>query len=65
MTTTDIIQILIFIALIIGFTPLLGNYIFKVFSGSKHFMLAVLGWLEKLCYKFIKVNPKEEGKSHE
>lgn len=60
MTTTDVIQIVFFIALIIGLTPILGNYMNKVFSGSKHFMLPVLGGLEKLCYIFIKVNPTEE-----
>ncbi|NVN95470.1 MAG: potassium-transporting ATPase subunit KdpA [Bacteroidetes bacterium] len=60
MTTIDVFQILLFIALIIGLTPILGNYMNKVFAGNKHFMLPVLGWLEKLCYKFIKVNPDEE-----
>ena len=60
MTTIDVFQIILFIALIIGLTPILGNYMNKVFAGNKHFMLPVLGWLEKLIYKFIKVNPDEE-----
>jgi K+-transporting ATPase ATPase A chain len=33
---------------------------YKVFSGEKHFMLPVFGWLEKLTYKFSGVDPKEE-----
>ena len=60
MTAQDIIQILIFVAVLIVLTPILGNYMFKVFTGNKHFMLPVFGWLEKLTYKFIGVNPDEE-----
>jgi K+-transporting ATPase ATPase A chain len=61
MTTLDLIQLILFIALIIGLTPVLGNFMFKVFTGKKHIMLPVLGWLEKLTYKFIKVKPDEES----
>jgi K+-transporting ATPase ATPase A chain len=32
----------------------------KVFTGSKHFMLPVLGWLERHIYKLIRINPIEE-----
>ena len=60
MTSQDIIQILLFVAVIIGLTPILGNYMFKVFTGNKHLMLPVFGWLEKLTYKVIGVNPDEE-----
>ena len=60
MTTQDIIQILFFFALLIGLTPVLGNYMSKVFMGQKHFMLPVFGWLEKLTYKFIGINSDEE-----
>lgn len=60
MTTQDIIQILLFFAFLIGLTPVLGNYMSKVFMGQKHFMLPVFGWLEKLTYKFIGINPAEE-----
>ncbi|MDP4290696.1 MAG: potassium-transporting ATPase subunit KdpA [Bacteroidota bacterium] len=44
-----------------GLTPVLGNYMYKVFTGEKHFMLPVFGWLEKLTYQFIRVNPGEES----
>jgi K+-transporting ATPase ATPase A chain len=60
MTTQDFIQVILFFALLIGLTPILGNFMSKVFTGNKHFMLPVFGWLEKLTYKFIKVNPDEE-----
>ncbi|HZK95455.1 MAG TPA: potassium-transporting ATPase subunit KdpA [Prolixibacteraceae bacterium] len=60
MTALDIIQILLFFAILIGLTPVLGNYMSKVFMGQKHFLLPVFGWLEKLTYKFIGINPAEE-----
>jgi len=61
MTTHDVFQIILFFALLIGLTPVLGKYMAKVFTGEKHFMRPVLGWLEKLTYKFIGVNPEEES----
>lgn len=60
MTIQDTIQIILFFALLIGLTPILGNYMSKVFTGERHFMLPVLGWLERLTYQFSGVNPKEE-----
>ena len=60
MTTLDFIQIILFLALLIALTPLLGGYMKKVFTGEKHFMQPVLGWLETLTYRFAGVNSKVE-----
>jgi len=60
MTTLDYFQIILFLALLIGLTPVLGKFMFKVFTGEKHIMHPAFGWLEKLIYKFIKINPDEE-----
>ena len=60
MTILDCVQVFLFFAILIGLTPILGKYMSKVFTGSKHSMLPVLGWLEKLTYRFIGVNPDEE-----
>jgi K+-transporting ATPase ATPase A chain len=60
MTTLDVFQIILFVALVMGLTPLLGSYMYKVFTGAKHFMHPVFGWLEKLTYKSTGVNPDEE-----
>lgn len=60
MTTNDLIQIIFYFALLVILTPILGNFMFKVFTGKKHFMLPVFGWLEKLTYKFVNVDPDEE-----
>jgi K+-transporting ATPase ATPase A chain len=60
MIARDFIQIFLFFALLIALTPVLGNYMYKVFTGKKHFMLFVFGWLEKLTYKSSGINPDEE-----
>ncbi|MDD4992300.1 MAG: potassium-transporting ATPase subunit KdpA [Paludibacter sp.] len=59
-TTYDFLQIIIFLGLLIGLTPVLGNYMYKVFTGEKHLMSAPLGWLERLTYKFVGVDATEE-----
>ncbi|MCX6253502.1 MAG: potassium-transporting ATPase subunit KdpA [Bacteroidia bacterium] len=60
MTTQDIMQTILFFALLIGLTPILGNYMYKVFTGNRHFLLPVFGWLEKLTYKSCGINTDEE-----
>ena len=59
-TLSDLIQLVIFFGLLIGLTPILGNYMSKVFTGSKHFMLPVFGWLERLHINLSGINPDEE-----
>jgi potassium-transporting ATPase potassium-binding subunit len=61
MTTHEIIQLLLYIALLIGLTPLVGNYMYNVFTGNKHIMLPVLGKLERYTYKLSGVNSDEES----
>ena len=61
MTKFDLIQIIIYFALLIGLTPILGNYMFKVFTGRKHIMKKVFGWLEKLIYNFSGIDSEEES----
>jgi K+-transporting ATPase ATPase A chain len=58
---SDLIQLALFFALLIGFASILGNYMSKVFSGSRHSMLPVLGWLERIIYKLTGINPDEES----
>jgi len=60
MTAQDYMQIILFFALLIGLTPVLGNFMYKVFTGSKHLMRPVFGWLEKLTYKFSGIDQDEE-----
>ena len=60
MTTQDFIQISLFFGVLIGMTPILGNYMYKVFTGKKHWMIPVFGWLEKLTYKLTGIDDEEE-----
>lgn len=60
MKNLEILQVILFFAFLIGSTPLLGNYMSKVFSGERHLLSKVFGWLEKLVYKAASVNPDEE-----
>jgi K+-transporting ATPase ATPase A chain len=60
MTISDLFQVLLFFILLIALTPVLGSYMGKVYSGNKHFMLPVFGWLEKKIYNIIGVKPDEE-----
>lgn len=61
MTTLDVIQVTLYFALLIGLTPILGNYMYNVFTGKKHILLGILGWLEKLTYKACGINSGEES----
>jgi potassium-transporting ATPase potassium-binding subunit len=60
MTTLDFIQVILFLGILTALTPILGGYMKKVFTGEKHFMQPVLGWLERLTYRFSGVNSSEE-----
>lgn len=61
MSIFETIQILLFLASITALTPVLGNYLFRVFSGERHWMHAVFGWLENSIYKLSKINQNEEA----
>jgi len=56
----EVIQILLFMITLVVLAPLLGMYMAKVFMGENHYMKPVFGWLERLTYRFIGVNPDEE-----
>jgi potassium-transporting ATPase potassium-binding subunit len=60
MTIRDLVQVVLFFLLLICFTPILGNFMAKVFSGERHLMQFVFGWLEKLTYKFAGISSDEE-----
>ena len=59
-TTYDFLQIIIFLGLLISLTPVLGNFMYKVFIGENHLMSASFGWLERLTYKIVGVDASEE-----
>ena len=61
MPISDIIQVALFFALIVGIAPFLGKFMFKVFTGQKHFLQPVLGWLENLIYRLLGVDSRKES----
>jgi len=60
MTTQDVIQILLYLVLLTVLTPVLGNFMAKVFTEKKHVLLPVFGRIETQIYRFIGSNPDEE-----
>ncbi len=59
-TTNSWIQIIVFLATLLLLIKPLGSYMAKVYLGEKNFCSPVLSWLEKLIYKFCRIDPKQE-----
>ncbi|WP_320054495.1 potassium-transporting ATPase subunit KdpA [uncultured Acetobacteroides sp.] len=60
MKVADVFEIILFVGLLVGFAPLLGRYMAKVFTGERHLLSPVFGWLERGTYRAIGVNSSEE-----
>lgn len=60
MSAQELIQVILYFTLLVVLTPVLGSYMYKVFTGKKHFMLPVFNWIEKLIYRSTGLNPDEE-----
>jgi K+-transporting ATPase ATPase A chain len=60
MTVADVFEIILFVGLLVGLAPFLGRYMAKVFTGERHLLSPVFGWLERGTYKIIGVDPFEE-----
>jgi K+-transporting ATPase ATPase A chain len=60
MTVVGWLQAIIFFALIVAFTPLLGGYMARVFQGERVFLSPVVGPLERWIYRLCRVNPERE-----
>ena len=60
MTTLELIQIILYFILLIGLTPLLGNFMYLVFTSQKHLLRPVFGRLERLTYKVSGIDSGKE-----
>jgi K+-transporting ATPase ATPase A chain len=60
MTLVGWIQILIYCAIIIAITPVLGGYMTKVFNGERTFLSPVLRPVEAVIYKIAGVDERNE-----
>jgi K+-transporting ATPase ATPase A chain len=53
------LQIAIFFAVLIALTPLLGGYMARVYTGERVFLSPVVGPLERLMYRVLRVDPSQ------
>ncbi len=60
MKTLDYVQVLFFIGVLIILTPILGRYMYNVFSNKKNMLTPVFGKLEHFIYKVLKIDVDEE-----
>jgi K+-transporting ATPase ATPase A chain len=52
-------QIVVFLLVLTAIVPLLGGYMAKVFTGQRVFLTPVIGPLERLIYRLLRVDPSE------
>ncbi len=60
MNTYDVLQVAVFLIAIVLITPPLGAFMARVFSGERHLLSPILGWLERGIYSLSGVDPKSE-----
>jgi len=54
------LQIFLFFAIMVALVPVLGGYMSRVFSGETVLLTRVVGPLERLIYKLLRVRPAED-----
>jgi K+-transporting ATPase ATPase A chain len=52
-----VLQIALFCALVVAVVPLLGGYMARVFAGEPTFLAPLLGPVERLTYRLLRVDP--------
>jgi potassium-transporting ATPase potassium-binding subunit len=53
------LQVAIFLVVLVAIVPLLGGYMAKVFTGERVFLTPVLGPLERMMYRALRVDPND------
>ncbi|MCE1199164.1 MAG: potassium-transporting ATPase subunit KdpA [Marinilabiliales bacterium] len=61
MTTHDLLQILLYFTLLIALTPILGNYMYRIFTGDRPPLGLYLGKLENLTYRFAGIDSHKQS----
>ena len=56
----DLIQLLVFVALLVALAKPLGSFFFRLFSGERTFLHPVLGPVERGIYRLVGVDPEGE-----
>ena len=57
MTAQGWLQIAIYVVVLTALTPLLGGYMARVFQGERVFLTGLMGPVERLTYRLIRVHP--------
>ena len=60
MTTIEIVQIILFFGLGIALTPVVGKFMYKVYTGQKTFLHFIFHPIEKLIYRLTGCDPEQE-----
>ena len=60
MDASGILQIVLYVAIIVATTPLMGGYMARVFSGERVILSPVLGPLERALYRLCGIRPDQE-----
>ena len=60
MSTLEIVQVVLYLALLVAVTPLLGGYMQRVFDGQRTLLSPVLRPVEGVIYRLSGVRPDEE-----
>ena len=62
MTFNAVAQILVYFALVALFTKPMGVFMAKVFTGERTWLTKPFGWLERLTYRLLGVDPEHDQK---
>lgn len=60
MNAYDVLQVVLFFAVIAVVVPPLGGYMARIFRGERHVASKALGWLERAVYRFGGIDAKDE-----
>jgi K+-transporting ATPase ATPase A chain len=60
MSTADLLQLLLFLALLVLLTRPLGRYMARVFSGERTLLTPALGPVERVIYRLCRIDPTRE-----
>ncbi len=60
MSTIEIIQIVLFFGLGIALTPLIGKFMYKVYTGQKTFLHPLFAPIERFIYRITGCDPEQE-----
>jgi K+-transporting ATPase ATPase A chain len=52
MTSSDFVQIAVYLLALVLLAPVIGQYMARVFVGERHLLSRALGWLERGIYRF-------------